>query len=69
MKPRLFKADAITLAFSALLGITAIWLLVDQFIGATNPLEDRLFSFALGIFLGNLIRLMSVSSRSADQAP
>jgi hypothetical protein len=62
-----FKADAITLVLAALLAVAAVWLVVDQFAGAKNVLEDRLFSFALGINLGNTLRLLSVPDGGTGQ--
>jgi heme/copper-type cytochrome/quinol oxidase subunit 4 len=62
-----FKADTITLVLAALLAVAAVWLVVDQFVGAKNVLEDRLFSFALGINLGNALRLLSVPGGGTGQ--
>jgi hypothetical protein len=62
-----FKADAITLALAALLTVAAAWLVVDQFVGARNVLEDRLFSFALGINVGNALRLLSARAGGNGQ--
>jgi len=69
MKQRLFKSDALTLGLAALLAIAAVWLIVDLVLGSTNQLEDRFFSFALGINIGNAIRIVSPTSRRADQVP
>jgi hypothetical protein len=63
-----FKADAITLVLAALLAVASGWLLVDQIVGAKNVLEDRLFSFALGINLGNTVRLLSASKSETGQS-
>ncbi len=60
---QLIKADAMTLAFAALLAVAAIWLVVDQLAGARNPLANGLFFFALGLFLGNEVRILRVHSR------
>ena len=68
MKQRLFKADALTLVLAALLAVATVWLIVDILIGASNLLEDRFFSFALGINIGNALRVVGPSSRRTDQA-
>jgi hypothetical protein len=61
----LIKADALTLAFAALLAVAAIWLVVDQVTATRNPLADGLFLFGLGLLLGNEIRLLSSSRPKA----
>ena len=60
---QLIKADALTLSLAAVLGVAAVWLLFDQIAGARNPLANGLFFFALGLFLGNQIRVLTVTSR------
>jgi hypothetical protein len=57
------KPDAITVVLSALLAVAAVWMLADQLTGARNILEDRLFSFALGLALGNAVRLVASDRR------
>jgi len=59
----LIKADALTLAFAALLAVAAVWLFVDQLAASRNPLADGLFFFALGLFLGNEVRLLRLPAR------
>lgn len=59
----LIKADALTLAFAALLAVAAVWLFVDQLAGARNQLATGLFFFALGLFLGNQVRLLRLPAR------
>jgi hypothetical protein len=60
----LIRADTLTLAFAALLAAAAIWLFVDALSGSRNPLANGLFFFALGLFLGNEVRLLSPSRRN-----
>ena len=57
------KADALTLVLAGLLAVAAVWLVVDQFAGAKNPLVDRLFFLALGLLLGNELRLLGAPAR------
>jgi hypothetical protein len=59
----LIKADALTLVFAALLAGAAVWLFADQVAGAKNLLIDRVFTFALGLFLGNELRLLRANVR------
>ena len=58
MKRRFIKADVITVVIAALLIVAAVWVLADTLVGAKSLLSDRLFSFALGLFIGNAIRLI-----------
>jgi hypothetical protein len=57
------KADTLTLVLAGLLAVAAVWLIVDQFAGAKNPLADRLFFLALGLLLGNELRLIGATGR------
>jgi len=57
------KADALTLALSAILLVAAVWLVVDQFAGSKSPLASLLFFLALGLFLGDQFRIL-VTRRS-----
>jgi hypothetical protein len=55
----LIKADALTLVLAALLAVAAVGLVIDQLTAARNPLVNGLFLFALGLLLGNEVRLLS----------
>jgi hypothetical protein len=57
------KADTLTLVLAGLLAIAAVGLIVDQFAGGNNPLVDRLFFLALGLLLGNELRLLGAPGR------
>jgi hypothetical protein len=57
------KADTLTLVLAGLLAIAAVGLIVDQFAGGKNPLVDRLFFLALGLLLGNELRLLGAPGR------
>ena len=55
-RPR-YAADMLTLLILALLAVAAIWLFMDQVTGRHGVVSQMLFGFAIGLFLGNALRL------------
>lgn len=66
MKARLggrIKADTLSLALSAFLLIAALWLVVDQLARVNNLLASLLCFLALGLFLGDQLRIVAAQRK------
>ena len=59
-----YAGDPFSLVLIALLLLAAAWLFLEQVTGGRALLAQLLFGFALGLFLGNLVRLMIGMPRS-----